>query len=173
MTVEIKWPWQYNFPPFFTIQPNLETRKKQLEAWKTLILNYFKQTNQYILDLSDISNLELFNNSSISRSLNRDDVILILDFLTRSENAEAIDKNKNRWYIYWHSLREWAHIIYSWAQKTNRTNSVLTFYEIRSTPNEEFTELNEEILSKALQLLESQEKAEIILLQDTCGVKIF
>lgn len=37
----------------------------------------------------------------------------------------------------------------------------------------EFTELNEEILSKALQLLESQEKAEIILLQDTCGVKIF
>ena len=57
------WPWQYSFPPFFTIQvsnhvlinlilslipddcssllqPHSATRAKQLEAWRHLVLNY-------------------------------------------------------------------------------------------------------------------------------------
>ena len=58
------WPWQYSFPPFFTIQvsgpglviysllnkstddnnfltqPHSATKAKQLEAWRHLVLNY-------------------------------------------------------------------------------------------------------------------------------------
>jgi hypothetical protein len=33
-------PDLYNFPPFFTIQPVLITREKQLEQWRDLILKY-------------------------------------------------------------------------------------------------------------------------------------
>ncbi|KAL1416444.1 hypothetical protein MTO96_000725 [Rhipicephalus appendiculatus] len=32
MTTDFEWPWQYGFPPFFTLQPTLATREKQLEA---------------------------------------------------------------------------------------------------------------------------------------------
>ena len=39
---EFQWPWQYSFPPFFSIQPNLDTRGKQIDAWKNLVLSYYK-----------------------------------------------------------------------------------------------------------------------------------
>ena len=35
----------YHFPPFFTIQPVLSTREKQLGQWRELILKY----REYIL----------------------------------------------------------------------------------------------------------------------------
>ena len=60
------WPWQYSFPPFFTIQvsillilthahdpwqwlipqPHSATRAKQLEAWRHLVLNYCQVQNR-------------------------------------------------------------------------------------------------------------------------------
>lgn len=64
------WPWQYSFPPFFTIQvsihvliltytshnpwqwrswplqPHSATRAKQLEAWRHLVLNYCQVPNR-------------------------------------------------------------------------------------------------------------------------------
>ena len=66
------WPWQYSFPPFFTIQvsihvliltytshnpwqwrswplqPHSATRAKQLEAWRHLVLNYCQVDNPTI-----------------------------------------------------------------------------------------------------------------------------
>ncbi len=30
---EFAWPWQFSFPPFFTLQPNEDTRRKQTDAW--------------------------------------------------------------------------------------------------------------------------------------------
>ena len=36
----MEWPWQYSFPPFFTLQPHKDTRDKQIEAWRHLVLNY-------------------------------------------------------------------------------------------------------------------------------------
>jgi len=38
-----EWPWQYNFPPFFTLQNHQETREKQIDQWISLgsdFLNY-------------------------------------------------------------------------------------------------------------------------------------
>ena len=37
---DMEWPWQYSFPPFFTLQPHKDTRDKQIEAWRHLVLNY-------------------------------------------------------------------------------------------------------------------------------------
>ena len=34
------WPWQYSFPPFFTLQPHAPTREKQIQAWKYLVISY-------------------------------------------------------------------------------------------------------------------------------------
>ena len=62
-----QWPWQYSFPPFFTLQPNSDTRAKQLEAWCDLVLAYFKSTRSYMLDVNEASSSPLFYNEEISR----------------------------------------------------------------------------------------------------------
>lgn len=35
-----------------------------------------------------------------------------------------------RWLIYWHTLEEWAMLIYSWAQASGSLNTVCTFFEL-------------------------------------------
>ena len=33
-----EFPWQHSFPPFYTLQPHQETRRKQLDAWRSIVL---------------------------------------------------------------------------------------------------------------------------------------
>ena len=33
-----EFPWQHSFPPFYTLQPHQETKRKQLEAWRSIVL---------------------------------------------------------------------------------------------------------------------------------------
>ena len=61
-----QWPWQYSFPPFFTIQPNNDTRSKQVNAWCDLVLEYFKATKNYILDVNEAQSSPLFCNNAIN-----------------------------------------------------------------------------------------------------------
>ena len=83
---DFEWPWQYDFPPFFTcefqlfetvigvidnwvrvrIQPNLDTRQKQIEAWCDLVLAYHRHLKLYTLDLSEAQNSALFSNSKLN-----------------------------------------------------------------------------------------------------------
>ena len=34
------WPWEYSFPPFFTLQPHHPSRQKQIQSWKHLVIAY-------------------------------------------------------------------------------------------------------------------------------------
>nr|QBH73049.1 hypothetical protein [Orthoderella ornata] len=172
----VEWPWQYSFPPFFTIQPHNETRAKQIAAWRSLVLDYYRATKQSTLDVAEAQRSELFNNSSIKRKLPQEGIIMILEDLARTGNAEALDKQKRRWLVYWHTLDEWANILYSWAQNSGMTNTVCTFYELvegDSTADEDFHGLDTEVLVKALQKLEGRGKAEVIMFDDNQGVKFF
>ncbi|KAI5744643.1 vacuolar protein-sorting-associated protein 25 [Diaphorina citri] len=170
---DVQWPWQYNFPPFFTLQPNEETRKKQLEAWRDLVLEYHKKTKTCIIDIQEADNTALFFNPAISRKLSPEGINAVLEVLYKNGNAEPIDKTKIRWYIYWHTLAEWADIFYQHAQENGLINSVCTLYELVNTPDKEFTGLSEEIVIKILERLQKDEKAELILTEDTSGVKFF
>ncbi|XP_026275778.1 vacuolar protein-sorting-associated protein 25 [Frankliniella occidentalis] len=173
---EIEWPWQYSFPPFFTIQPHAETKARQLKAWHTLVLNYFKANNLSSLDIREAHQSSLFNNSSIDRKLPPEGILLVLEDLQKSGNATPLDKTRNRWLVYWHTLEEWAAIIYSWAQANGFLNTVCTFFELVSgddTNEQEFHGLDEEVLLRAIQVLETQKKAEVIPIDDSHGVKFF
>lgn len=118
----MEWPWQYDFPPFFTLQLHPETRSKQIAAWQNLILNYCQKTKTYILDIREANKIPLFNNSSINRKLEESVIMVILAELRRSRNAAPIDKSKYRWEIYWHTLEEWASMIYLYIN--NRGNMI-------------------------------------------------
>ncbi|RWS26134.1 vacuolar protein-sorting-associated protein 25-like protein [Leptotrombidium deliense] len=148
-----EYPWQYSFPPFFTLQPNLETRKVQLEGWKSLILSYCQHNRIYSLEVQQYLNEPLFNNREINRQLNYDTLVTILDYLREKGNIEWTDKRKVKCFVYWKTPEEWANVIYQWVQKKSLTNTVCTFYEILSgddTSKEEFHGLNEDVFRKAI-----------------------
>ncbi|KDR08384.1 vacuolar protein-sorting-associated protein 25 [Zootermopsis nevadensis] len=171
---EVEWPWQYSFPPFFTIQVHNETRTKQIAAWRSLILDYHKITKHCILDTREAQRTALFNNTAIDRKLPLEGIVTILEDLARTGNAQPLDKQKHRWQIYWHTLEEWADLVYSWVQRCGMMNTVCTLYEITDGDNsadEEFHGLDTEIMVKILQTLEVSKKAE--LFDDNQGVKFF
>ncbi|XP_066597057.1 vacuolar protein-sorting-associated protein 25 [Prorops nasuta] len=173
---EIEWPWQYSFPPFYTLQPHAETKEKQLTAWKSLVLEYYRCTKQSIVDIREIHSTPLFNNTSINRKLPSEVVLLVLEELARSGNASPLDKTKQRWLVYWHTLEEWGDIIYTWAQENGFIGSVCTFYELTQgddTTEQEFHGLDTEVLIRSLRTLEASKKVELMLFDENQGVKFF
>ena len=173
---EIEWPWQYSFPPFFTLQPHVDTRAKQIAAWKSLVLEYYRITKQAIVDVREVHTNPLFNNTNINRRLPSEAVLVILEELGKSGNASPLDKSKQRWLIYWHTLEEWGDIIYNWAQESGFNGSVCTLFELtqgEDTTEQEFHGLDTEVLIRSLRMLEIAKKAELILFDDNQGVKFF
>ncbi|XP_076047568.1 vacuolar protein sorting 25 isoform X2 [Oratosquilla oratoria] len=171
---EFEWPWQYSFPPFFTLQPNADVRKTQLDAWCSLVVVWCKHNGVSHIDVTEASTLPVFRNTSLSRALPADSISVVLEELSSRGNLEWMDKAKRRGFIYWRSPAEWGQQIYSWAQNTSRINSVCTIYEITQgddTQGLEFYGLDEAILMKALRSLQLAGKAEIMDYGDSQGVK--
>lgn len=122
-------------------------------------------------------------------------LLLILEELSKSGNASPLDKTRQRWLVYWHTLEEWGEIIYNWAQENGFIGSVCTLFELtqgEDTVNQgmhffqgytiiqltvclfsEFHGLDTEVLIRALKTLEANKKAELILFDDNQGVKFF
>lgn len=169
------YPWEYNFPPFFTIQPNIETRKAQLEAWRSLILDFCQHQNIHQLHLRDWLNKPPFHNESIDRRLNLDSLRQVINSLVEKRYAEWVGgKDKETCLIYARPPDQWAQIIYDYVKEMSLHNSVLTFYELlegESTRGREFHQLDEIIFLKALKILEKQGKAAVIEMDGNKGVK--
>ncbi|KAJ8913702.1 hypothetical protein NQ315_007419 [Exocentrus adspersus] len=174
--VDIEWPWQYSFPPFFTLQPHPETRSKQVTAWKSLILTYCQKTKTYVIDVREASQFPVFNNAAINRKLEHSVIVSILCELQKHGNAAPLDKAKNRWEIYWHTLEEWASMVYEFVSNRGMQNTVVTLYELahgEDTREEEFHGIQQEVFVKALRVLERERKCEVIMDDDMQGVKFF
>lgn len=158
------------------IQIHTETRTKQLEAWQQLIINYMKANKQSILDIRESQHSSLFNNSTINRKLSAESISVILEDMARNGKAAAVDRSRNVWEIYWHSLDEWGNLVYSWACNNGMNNSVCTLFELRegdTTVDEEFHNLDMNVLMKALKSLQMKGKCELIQFDDNQGVKFF
>ncbi|XP_066919493.1 vacuolar protein-sorting-associated protein 25-like [Clytia hemisphaerica] len=179
MTSTFQWPWQYNFPPFFTIQPNNATQAKQIEAWRALILSYYKHNKEYRLDVTEAHNSVLFTNESIKRKLAMEDIVMVLDTLAKTGHVEwDNDKEKQRCFVMWRTPDEWGEQIYKWIGDNGMLDTVCTLYELHSgddTTNEEFHGIDINVLLKALEALERRGKAQVFTAQDPSevGVKFF
>uniref|UniRef100_H2ZVP6 Vacuolar protein-sorting-associated protein 25 n=1 Tax=Latimeria chalumnae TaxID=7897 RepID=H2ZVP6_LATCH len=143
--MSFEWPWQYNFPPFFTLQPNVDTWQKQLTAWCSLILSYCRHHKLYALTVMEAQESPLFNNKKMQRKLSMETILVVLEELRKkgyliSGNLEWLDKNKTSCLIMWRRPEEWGKVIYQWVSKNGMTNSVFTLYELTNgddTENEE------------------------------------
>ncbi|CAI5658315.1 unnamed protein product [Oreochromis niloticus] len=204
--MSFEWPWQYNFPPFFTtclregqpsavtgwqvrlkrrekqehsktrLQPNVDTRQKQLAAWCSLALSYCRHHKLYTLDVMEAQESPMFNNKKIERKLSMEAIQVVFEELRKKGNLEWLDKNKSRCLVMWRRPEEWGKLIYQWVSKTGMVNSVFTLYELSNgdeTEGEEFHGLEDWMLLRSLQALQTEGKAELFTMDDGKGVKFF
>ena len=108
-----EYPDFYSFPPFFTIQPVLATRSKQLALWRELILQYHTVHKIRILVVHECP---LWKNDAIGRSLNPLGIQTVMEDFCASGNGEWEDvTNKTRCRVLWRQPKELASDLYEWA----------------------------------------------------------
>nr|XP_006125756.1 vacuolar protein-sorting-associated protein 25 isoform X3 [Pelodiscus sinensis]XP_014430381.1 vacuolar protein-sorting-associated protein 25 isoform X1 [Pelodiscus sinensis]XP_014430382.1 vacuolar protein-sorting-associated protein 25 isoform X2 [Pelodiscus sinensis] len=159
-----------------SLQPNVDTRQKQMTAWCSLVLSYCRLNKLYTMTVLEAQESPLFNNRKLQRKLPMESIQVVLEELRKKGNLEWLDKNKSTFLIMWRRPEEWGKLIYQWVSKNGLTNSVFTLYELShgdDTANEEFHGLEESMLLRALQALQQEHRAEIISLDDGRGVKFF
>lgn len=173
MTSNFSWPWQYDFPPFFTIQKNADTKLKQMEAWSALILNYHKHHKILKIRVADSLSSQLFCNKAIDRKLNTDAVTALLNYLEAKGSIEWDDKQCTCCTVLWNNMDQWSDLVYKWALQSGSVNTVLTVHELiegDGTTGEQFHGLDNWFMLKILETLSKKGKAEMI---GEDGVKIF
>ena len=129
----------------FSLQPNLTTRERQLDAWASLVIDYCQHNKIYTAELADLQNSVLFVNDSISRQLSLDGIQAVFEVLERrsaishchtkgifssTEHIEWLDRQQTRCHIYWRRPEEWAKLIYDWVVSNGLLNTVCSLYEL-------------------------------------------
>ncbi|GLC41451.1 hypothetical protein PLESTB_001010200 [Pleodorina starrii] len=159
MTSGFIFPYFFNYPPYFTLQPVKETRDKQIALWCSLILGYCQHTKTYVLDVQAES--RLFANDSINRKLSTDARVAILDDLVAQGRAEWLDKSKAQCLVFWKRVDEWAAVLMDFVRTYGLSDSVMTLDELVGGDDVRGTELfglHQEVLTRVLRLLETQGK---------------
>jgi ESCRT-II complex subunit VPS25 len=147
------------------LQPVLATREKQTKLWIDLIVMFCRHNNITVINVSDPT--ELFENKQISRKLNSKAISTFLDALVEEGRAEWEDKSKNRCFIYWKSIPEWADTMQKWCIDNGISGtSLYTVYELRqgdTGEGAEFHGMDTVLFYKVIKFLEKKKKAEYYL----------
>ena len=117
-----EFPTLYNFPPFFTQQPNAQTSESQNATWCKLILDYCQAKRKFFIDAASEEDLnsELFYNKRIDRRASQTFAKALLGRLV-AQGAAAWDGKKakgeqpTRAIIYWKRPEQWGELIYEWV----------------------------------------------------------
>jgi len=156
---EFKFPYFYNYPPYFTLQPVKDTQEKQIQLWKELILKYCKNEKCFVIDLEEFP---LFNNTSIQRKLTFEAREVFLGALVAEGRAEWMDKNHRKCLILWRRIQDWAELLLDFVRENGMEDSVMTLEEIISGDETHGTELagiDRGVLIRAVKILEQRGKA--------------
>ncbi|KAG9239448.1 ESCRT-II complex subunit [Amylocarpus encephaloides] len=180
-TSPFPFPRFYNFPPFFSRQPTLQTHHSQLRKWSTLILNYCRHHRIFKLSLIDALDTELLYNKSLDKRMGIGEVREVVEFMRKEGRAEwAGEGGKgvggNEVWIWWRNPEEWASLFYEWVDDTAQKHTVLTLYELtesEATISQEFHGMDPDLLQKALSILVKRGKAQVFGQEDQQGVKFF
>ncbi|KAK5012032.1 putative vacuolar protein-sorting-associated protein [Cryomyces antarcticus] len=188
-------PSRTSFPPFYTLQPNLETRTRQLTLWSSLIQSYCAHQRLAKLSLASALASPLFRNDALGRRLSLLDARAVLDWMCSAEGggrAEWLREKpssgasaggaagpalqKNTCYVYYHTPAEWADLLYGWVESTGQRGAVLTLYELvqgDAGRGMEWEGLDQDVLFKALGVLVKRGRAQVFGGEGSEGVKFF
>lgn len=159
---DFKLPHFFNYPPYFTLQPVRETREKQVQLWKELILDYCRSQKVFIIGLEE--EFPLFSNPVIERSLSHEARGVFLLALVAEGRAEWMDKSHKKCLILWLRIQDWADHIIKFVKDNGLEDSVMTVEDIRTGIESRGTELagiDRGVLMRALRLVEQKGKAAI------------
>jgi ESCRT-II complex subunit VPS25 len=159
---EFKLPPFFNYPPYFTLQPVKDTREKQIQLWKDLILDYCRSEKIFVIQLED--DFPLFANPAIERSLTYEARAAFVSGLVADGRAEWMDKSHRKCLVLWHRIQDWSELILHFVKENGLEDSVMTIEEIRTGIESRGTELHgmdKTILMRALKLLEQKGKLAI------------
>lgn len=190
--MSFRYPKIYNFPPFFTKQPNEQTWRAQLSSWIQLILDYSKENKIWIMnnrgkvlskgtiedyeadeDAGDageddeaIEESSLFVNKQIDRSLGVELINEIFSEMVKNNDASYLHKGDSTTIVVnWYRPEDWASMILEWCEETGQLGSVLTMYEISNgdiSIGAEFHGIHPVVLEKALNVLVKRGRAGLI-----------
>jgi ESCRT-II complex subunit VPS25 len=148
---------------FYSLQPVDETRAKQLDQWRSIVLDYCEANSTSQLNLNATA---IFRNDDIDRELSLDGRISVIDHLIVSGNAEWDSQAaKTTCQVFSKSAQEWAASVHQYAQEYAMFGSVYTVYELHSgdvAAGAPFRGVQAALLLSALRLLERQGRATLI-----------
>ncbi|XP_068643542.1 vacuolar protein sorting-associated protein 25 [Aristolochia californica] len=157
-----KLPHFFNYPPYFTLQPVRETRVKQVQLWKELILEYCRCQKIFVISIEE--EFPLFSNPVIERSLNHEARKVFLSALVSEGRAEWMDKGHKKCLILWQRIEDWANSILHFVKENGFEDNVMTVEDLRSGVESRGTDLegiDRSVLMRALKILEQKGKAAI------------
>jgi len=172
----LEYPELYEFPAFFTRQPNDTTWAHQRSIWAAWVLSYCRAHKIWKLQLSDALETELFYNRNLNRRFKQRDAAELLEYMVTEGDVEWEGVGKATAIVYWRKPEEWANVIYEWIDSTGQKGSVLTLYEISEgdlTRNQEFHTIDPYVLRKALDFLVKRSLAQVFGANEEMGVKFF
>ncbi|KAJ2007264.1 Vacuolar protein-sorting-associated protein 25 [Coemansia thaxteri] len=175
-----QFPEIYSFPPFFTRQPNESTWREQRRQWCELILAYYRHYRLYSISLTEPAREPPFANRQVSRVLPADALREVVDELVKQGNAvwTGAKNTKDACLVLWRKPDVWASMIHQWASERGLLSTVLTVFELTSgddTVGQEFHDLDAATMRRALDVLQSQGKAQLFAgsSDEDLGVKLF
>jgi ESCRT-II complex subunit VPS25 len=178
--MSFEWPKIYNFPPFFTKQPNEQTWEAQRTQWTQLILSYCNHYKVWIIndrgvplskglitdddpdESTDLDEPDLFHNKQIDRKLDIETIQLILSQMAQNGDLTRLS---GQYYVNWKRPEDWGALILEWCESTGQTGSVLTLYEISNgdmSMNQEFYGIHPKVLEMALTVLVQRGRAQLM-----------
>ena len=165
-----KFPEYYRWPFFFTLQRHPETRKKQIDMWLNLIIQFCKDNKVWRLSKSEFFE-NIGKNPNIKRKLNNEAVDLIFNSLVQKKKAMYVNpKILDDIFILWKSYDEWEKILTEAAinRKSIEKIETLDFItEDEENSAEEYYKMDRDLLLRILSDMEN--KGQCGLLKDENG----
>ena len=144
-----------DYPPLYTLQPNLDVRRRQFEVWRQILLD----SKQFIFDVSS----KLFFNQKIERKINSAFFTALGDFLAKENSACWLNPEKSRLLFLPQTLDAYGDALLAWAENTGARDTVETIFHIQQTSaGFAFEETPEELVVAALQKLEIRGKCKVL-----------
>lgn len=157
---KFSFPDFYDYPPFWTKQPNEEMFSKQVELWSSLICSFCKAINKTQIQIDTALDTILFRNDKIKRHLSRETLISILDKMEETGRARYTSPEKSSVKIYWITIEEWAKKLCEYGNKYG--NGPYTFRELvegEDISDRPFQGMDYNTLQEVVQYLVKNEKA--------------
>ena len=125
------------YPPMYTLQPVVQTREKQLEAWRKLVTEWAENNDIWSIDAAKIP---LWGNRSINRQLSEEGIKCVVEHLIEMGNAMWVEKLPAKTSdsisgrilrIMWRTPSDVASDLTDFARKNGMSGGIYTLYELQ------------------------------------------